>query len=212
MEPYERSKLSDAFKEVSVKADEFIIKEGDAGSDLFILREGEAIATKVLDEAKGPEQVMKYCAGDFFGERALIKNEPRAANVVAVSDCVLVSLDRHSVRRLLGPLETLLKRNFDIYEKFTKWSYFLYINQKRKQPLQQTLVFLSGTTIGLGVTWLFFGRATCCCSGEGSLLSEMVTLLFSRFSCSAISQITGTRDERLFKFKFRCYCELWAVS
>jgi cAMP-dependent protein kinase regulator len=61
---------------------------------------------------------MAYKVGDYFGERALIKNEPRAANVVAVSDCTLVSIDRHSVKRLLGPLENLLKRNFDIYEKF----------------------------------------------------------------------------------------------
>jgi hypothetical protein len=38
--------------------------------------------------------------------------------VIAATDCVLVSLDRHSVKRLLGDMETLLKRNFDIYEKF----------------------------------------------------------------------------------------------
>lgn len=37
MEPYERSKLSDAFKEIQFKANEFIIKEGDAGSDLFLI-------------------------------------------------------------------------------------------------------------------------------------------------------------------------------
>jgi len=48
MEPYERSKLSDAFKEVNVKANEFIIKEGDAGSDLFLIQEGEAFATKTF--------------------------------------------------------------------------------------------------------------------------------------------------------------------
>jgi len=83
-----------------------------------LLQEGEAVATKTLDQTKGPEEVLKYKVGDFFGERALIKNEPRAANVVAMSDCVLVSLDRHSVKRLLGPIENLLKRNFEIYEKF----------------------------------------------------------------------------------------------
>ena len=68
---------------------------------------------------------MAYKVGDYFGERALIKNEPRAANVVAVSDCTLVSIDRHSVKRLLGPLENLLKRNFEVYEKFVpkiEWS------------------------------------------------------------------------------------------
>ena len=62
---------------------------------------------------------MEYKPGDFFGERALLKSEPRAANVVATSDCIMVSMDRHSVKRLLGPLEDLLKRNFEIYEKFT---------------------------------------------------------------------------------------------
>lgn len=37
MEPYERSKLSDAFKEIRIKKGEFIIKEGEAGNDLFLL-------------------------------------------------------------------------------------------------------------------------------------------------------------------------------
>ena len=120
MEPYERSKLADAFKELKVSAGEAIIKEGEPGNDLYLLQEGEAIATKTLQAGKEPQQVMQYKSGDYFGERALIKNEPRAANVIAKTDCVLVSMDRHSVKRLLGPLEDLLKRNFEIYEKYAK--------------------------------------------------------------------------------------------
>lgn len=61
---------------------------------------------------------MEYKAGDYFGERALIKNEPRAANVIAKTDCSVLTMDRHSVKRLLGPIEVMLKRNFEIYEKF----------------------------------------------------------------------------------------------
>lgn len=118
MEPYERSKLADAFKEQSFAAGDYIIKEGEPGNDLFLLQEGGAIATKTLEAGKEPTQVMEYKYGDYFGERALLKNEPRAANVIAKTDCVLVSMDRHSVKRLLGPLEQLLKRNFEIYEKY----------------------------------------------------------------------------------------------
>ena len=61
-------------------------------------------------------EVKQYLVGDYFGERALLKNEPRAANVIALSECVVVSMDRHSFKRLLGPLEDLLKRNLDLYE------------------------------------------------------------------------------------------------
>jgi len=66
---------------------------------------------------------MEYKMGDYFGERALLKNEPRAANVIAKTDCIIVTVDRHSVKRLLGPIEVMLKRNLEIYEKFAmkKW-------------------------------------------------------------------------------------------
>jgi len=116
MEPYERSKLCDAFKKLTFKAGEMIIKEGDSGNDLCLLQEGSAYATKTFD--KKTETVMEYKVGDYFGERALIKNEPRAANVIAKTDCIVVTMDRHSVKRLLGPIEVMLKRNFEIYEKF----------------------------------------------------------------------------------------------
>lgn len=118
MEHYERAKLADAFREVRFNAGDKIIEENQPGNDLFLLQEGEAFATKTLEAGAEPQVVMEYAAGSYFGERALIKNEPRAANVIAKTDCVLVAMDRHSVKRLLGPLEELLKRNFEVYEKF----------------------------------------------------------------------------------------------
>ena len=48
MEPYERSKLADAFTEQRVTSGEFIIREGEAGHELFLLQEGTAVATKTL--------------------------------------------------------------------------------------------------------------------------------------------------------------------
>ena len=114
MEPYERSKLSDAFKDHSFKAGDHIITEGESGFDLFFLQEGEAYATKTGVDGS----LKEYKSGDNFGERALLKNEPRAANVIAKTDCSCVSLDRHSVKRLLGPLEELLKKNMEIYEQY----------------------------------------------------------------------------------------------
>ena len=48
MEPYERSKLADAFKEETFSPGEYIIKEGEEGNTFYFIEHGEAHATKVL--------------------------------------------------------------------------------------------------------------------------------------------------------------------
>lgn len=116
LEPYERSKLADAFREETHKPGDYVIREDEQGDVFYFISEGEAIATKTLEAGKAPVEVMQYKRGDYFGERALIKNEPRAANVIAKTDLTTVSLDRHSFKRLLGPIEEILKRNIASYK------------------------------------------------------------------------------------------------
>ncbi|KAF4665971.1 hypothetical protein FOL47_004341 [Perkinsus chesapeaki] len=74
---YEHSQIADALKPQSVGAGEVIMSQGEPGDTFYILEEGEAYAEK--DGAK----VMDYASGSYFGELALIKNEPRAATVKA---------------------------------------------------------------------------------------------------------------------------------
>ena len=59
-----------------------------------------------------------YKSGDYFGELALLKDEPRAASIIAKTDCKLLTLDRMAFKRLLGPLEDLLQRNSETYLKY----------------------------------------------------------------------------------------------
>lgn len=54
------------------------------GDVFYIIEEGEAEATKTFEAGKPAQVVKNYKSGDYFGELALIKGEPRAANVVAV--------------------------------------------------------------------------------------------------------------------------------
>lgn len=117
MDHYERSKLADAIKEKKFSGGEQIIKQGEQGDSFYILVDGDAFATL---NASADEVVMKYQPGDYFGELALLRDEPRAANVFAKSDVKCISLDRKSFKRLLGPLNKILKRNMASYMNFVQ--------------------------------------------------------------------------------------------
>ena len=82
----------------------------------YMILSGEAVATKTIDGKV--QEVMNYKEGDYFGELALLKNEPRAANVIAKTKMKVVSLNRESFMRLLGPLEVILKRNLTSYMNY----------------------------------------------------------------------------------------------
>ena len=112
MDHYERSKLADAVKESKASKGSEIIKEGDEGDVFYILVEGECEAF-LKDKS-----VKKYSPGEYFGELALLRNEPRAATVVATVDSRMIVLDRGSFKRLLGPLDDILKRNMATYQAY----------------------------------------------------------------------------------------------
>jgi cAMP-dependent protein kinase regulator len=113
---YELSQICDAVKTVTYSQGERIITEKEEGDKFFILVEGKAYAEKMINGLM--TKVKDYKGGEYFGELALLKNEPRAASVVAESKCKLISLDRRSFKRLLGPIENILKRSADSYVKY----------------------------------------------------------------------------------------------
>lgn len=80
MEPYERSMLADALAEELFLSGETIIKEGDHGDKFYFVLEGEAVATK----ERISDILRHYKQGDYFGERALLTKEPRAATITAI--------------------------------------------------------------------------------------------------------------------------------
>ena len=60
---------------------------------------------------------MDYQVGNYFGERALLTNETRAASIKVTSDkCIVLTLQRDTFNRLLGNLEDILKRNMAQYD------------------------------------------------------------------------------------------------
>lgn len=111
---YEREKIAEALEEVSFNKDQTVCKQGEDGDEMFIVQSGELVVHK--EEAGVLTEVARVRPGEYFGERALVKNAPRAATVTAVAECVLLRLDRNAFSLLLGPLEDLLQERVNSYE------------------------------------------------------------------------------------------------
>lgn len=104
LKPYERSKVADALETVKFNEGDSIITQGDPGDAFYLLEAGEAQAFR--DE----KPVKDYKRGDFFGELALLDDKPRAASVVAKTDVKVAKLGRDGFKRLLGPVESIMRR------------------------------------------------------------------------------------------------------
>lgn len=112
---YEKMQVADALKSLSFANGEYVIRQGDWGDVFYIVEEGTALARKAFFTG-GPEvEVKQYGPGDYFGELALLKGEPRAASIIATSQLKCVSLNRKAFRRMLGPLDDILRRNATKY-------------------------------------------------------------------------------------------------
>lgn len=73
-----------------------IFKEGDEGDKMYIIKRGnvqvirdQAILAELTDNA-------------FFGEMALVSEEPRNADVVTTSETEVLTLDKYDFRKLLA--------------------------------------------------------------------------------------------------------------
>ena len=105
---FELSQIADALVPQNFMAHETVVTEGEGGDTFFLIESGSAEAWKQN------ELVFTYSQpGEFFGELALLKQEPRAATVKAgANGCRVLALDRNSFNRLLGDLEALTLRQY----------------------------------------------------------------------------------------------------
>ncbi|GMI20085.1 hypothetical protein TeGR_g5426, partial [Tetraparma gracilis] len=94
----------------SFKKDAKIIAQSSTGTEFYIIKSGECIAQQTQEDGK-VKNLKKLRDGDFFGEMALINNEPRVCDIVAISDSVdIYTLDRAIFERILGSLSEIMKR------------------------------------------------------------------------------------------------------
>lgn len=78
---------------------EVVFSDGDLGDRFYIILQGRVGVTRVV--ARETEETAVLQEGDFFGEEALLFDEPRSATVTAAAPVTLLQLDREQFDRLL---------------------------------------------------------------------------------------------------------------
>jgi cAMP-dependent protein kinase regulator len=105
----EKATLCDVMNVRICLKDEVIIKAGETGREFFILESGK------LEARKDGTFLMAYSPKDYFGELALLRDAPRAADVVATEMSKVLSLDSASFKRIVGSLEEKMKEHTAAY-------------------------------------------------------------------------------------------------
>ena len=88
------------------RKDHIIVNEGDPGTKFYILVRGKVEVSK-LNADGSSRRLAVLQDGDYFGEMALLNDQPRNATVRAMTPCICLSLQREHFIRLLATNPTL---------------------------------------------------------------------------------------------------------
>ncbi|XP_066303871.1 cGMP-dependent protein kinase 1-like isoform X1 [Branchiostoma lanceolatum] len=103
------SKIADCLEVDFYHEGEYIIREGQTGDTFFIIIEGEVKVTQKIEGEEEPKLTRRLGRGETFGEKALLSEEKRTANVIAVGGVKCLTLDRVAFNQLIGPLNEIKK-------------------------------------------------------------------------------------------------------
>ena len=124
--------LLDQFERCEFRKNETVIRQGEDADRLYIVRTGEV---KVVTEDNGQQQLLGHLSeGDYFGERALVVDQPRAATVIATEDTECFTLSRERFADLLTSAPQLREQ---LVERITQYDVEAEFQQKfGRRPLE----------------------------------------------------------------------------
>ncbi|XP_061622880.1 cGMP-dependent protein kinase 2 isoform X1 [Phyllopteryx taeniolatus] len=104
------SKIVDCLEVEYYNKGDYVIHEGEKGSTFYIIARGTVKVTQTTKNSDSPQIINTLHTGDYFGEKALISDDVRSANIVADDDgveCLL--MDRQTFDQTVGTFAELQK-------------------------------------------------------------------------------------------------------
>jgi CRP-like cAMP-binding protein len=93
-------RISSEGKTEKHQKDEFVFQQGDPGDLFYVIRSGKVSVIKKTED--NIEQTIAILYDDnFFGEMALLSNEPRNASIKCLEDCEVITFNKNDFLQLL---------------------------------------------------------------------------------------------------------------
>uniref|UniRef100_A0A663LWD6 cGMP-dependent protein kinase n=1 Tax=Athene cunicularia TaxID=194338 RepID=A0A663LWD6_ATHCN len=102
------AKIMDCLEVEYYDKGDYVIREGEEGNTFFIIAKGKVIVTQSTANHSQPQLIKNLHKGDYFGEKALISDDVRSANVIADEhnvECLVI--DRETFNQTVGTYEEL---------------------------------------------------------------------------------------------------------
>ncbi|NWQ77641.1 KGP2 kinase, partial [Columbina picui] len=102
------TKIMDCLEVEYYNKGDYVIREGEEGNTFFIIAKGKVIVTQSTADHSQPQVIKNLHKGDYFGEKALISDDVRSANVIADEynvECLVI--DRETFNQTVGTYEEL---------------------------------------------------------------------------------------------------------
>ncbi|KAM4636554.1 cGMP-dependent protein kinase 2-like [Discoglossus pictus] len=102
------SKIVDCLEVDFYDKGDYIIREGEEGNTFFIIAKGKVCVTQAVEGSQEPQEIKTLGIGDYFGEKALISEDVRSANIIAEEDdtqCLVI--DRDTFNQMVGTYQEL---------------------------------------------------------------------------------------------------------
>jgi signal transduction histidine kinase len=104
--PAELQMLLQAVRVLTFPAGTIVFKEGDEGNGLYLVKTGLVQVSALVNQ--GDRRILSRLGpGEFFGEMAVVDNEPRSATVTADVETVVYFIPRADMLRILESSPTL---------------------------------------------------------------------------------------------------------
>uniref|UniRef100_A0A3Q1I4E9 cGMP-dependent protein kinase n=1 Tax=Anabas testudineus TaxID=64144 RepID=A0A3Q1I4E9_ANATE len=104
------SKIVDCLEVEYYDKGEHVIREGEEGSTFYIIAQGKVKVTQTTEAHKVPQIINTLQKGDYFGEKALISDDVRSANIIADENGVeCLVIDRETFDQTVGTFNELQK-------------------------------------------------------------------------------------------------------